>query len=40
MSDWWFIRIRTPGPEEIFTGSGIEAPPIKDNGTVINQTSH
>ena len=37
MSDWWFIKIRTPGPEGTFTGTGMEAPPIKDNGAVVSR---
>ena len=40
MSDWWFIKIRTPGPEGTFAGSGMEAPPIQDSGAVTIQDSH
>ena len=40
MSDWWFIKIRTPGPEGTFAGTGMEAPPIHDKGAVTIQASH
>ena len=40
MSDWWFIKIRIPGPEGTFNGSGREAPPIHDKGAVSTQHSH